>query len=109
DLKGKKIGIPAGSTQDQVWGAFLAVNGLEEGDVDVQNVEFSALQSSLLSHGVDGFLSFYITNVPHLQEQGVESPVVLKFADNGVPLSPDEGIVVNDETIKAKPDVLKRV
>ena len=102
DLKGKKLGVQAGSNQVIVKG-FLKANGLSESDVTIVTTGFDI--APLVSGKYDAHMS-YITNEPILAEAEGKKPVVLGFADNGLPFVA-ETFTVLQTTIDSKRDLLK--
>jgi ABC-type nitrate/sulfonate/bicarbonate transport system substrate-binding protein len=102
DLKGKKIGVQAGANQTIIKG-FLKANGLSTSDVTIVTTGFDI--APLVSGKYDAHMS-YITNEPILAESEGHKPVVLGFADNGLPFVAETFTVLQD-TIDNKKDLLK--
>lgn len=102
DLKGKKLGVQAGSNQVLIKG-FLKANGIPESDVTIVTTGFDI--APLVSGKYDAHMS-YITNEPILAEAEGKKPIVLGFADNGLPFVA-ETFTVLQSTIDTKKDLLK--
>lgn len=102
DLKGKKLGVQAGANQTIIKG-FLKANGIAESDVTIVTTAFDI--APLVSGKYDAHMS-YITNEPILAEAEGKKPVVLGFADNGLPFVA-ETFTVLQQTIDQKADLLK--
>ncbi len=56
DLKGKKIGVPAGGSQGPMLPLLLQANGLKESDMTLMNMPVAAMVPSLLQGQVDAIL-----------------------------------------------------
>ena len=102
DIKGKKIGVQSGANQTIIDG-FLKANGISKSDVTLVTTGFDI--APLISGKYDAHVS-YITNEPILAASEGKKPVVLGFADNGLPFVA-ETFTVMQETIDTKRDLLK--
>ncbi|QJY46926.1 ABC transporter substrate-binding protein [Pseudonocardia broussonetiae] len=102
DLAGKRIGIQAGTNQ-QIFAGLLAANGIDPASLEQVVVQYEP--TPLTEKTVDGFMSF-LTNEPFLVKADGFTPVTLAFADNGLPLT-SESFVVLQETIDSERDKLK--
>jgi NitT/TauT family transport system substrate-binding protein len=106
DLIGKKVGIPAGSSQAQMWPAFVKANNLDASKITVVNLDANAMASALLQGQIDAYASLAFAQLPILQAQGAQ-PTAILFADNGVNTL-SEGIIANQKTLTDEPDLVKR-
>jgi ABC-type nitrate/sulfonate/bicarbonate transport system substrate-binding protein len=102
DLKGKRIGVQSGANQTIIAG-FLKANGLSKSDVTIVTTGFDI--APLISKKYDAHMS-YVTNEPILAAAEGQKPVVLAFADNGLPFVAETFTVLQD-TIDSKRDLLK--
>ena len=102
DIKGKRLGVQTGANQTIIKG-FLKANGIAESDVTIVTTAFDI--APLISGKYDAHMS-YITNEPILAEAEGKKPVVLGFADNGLPFVA-ETYTVLQTTIDSKRDLLK--
>lgn len=105
DLKGKSIGIPAGSSQAPLLPILYQENGLSEDDVNGVNLPITSMVPSLLQGKVDailGSLDFYGIQ---LKNQGVKTNDLL-FADNGVG-TVSTSIIARDEYLENNPEVVR--
>jgi ABC-type nitrate/sulfonate/bicarbonate transport system substrate-binding protein len=102
DLKGKKLGVQSGANQTIING-FLKANGISKSDVTIVTTGFDI--APLISGKYDAHMS-YTTNEPILAEAEGKKPVVLAFADNGLPFVAETFTVLQD-TITQKRDLLK--
>ncbi|TQS40185.1 ABC transporter substrate-binding protein [Cryptosporangium phraense] len=101
DLIGKRIGVQAGGNQTLFEG-LLAANGIDKSQVEIVGVQYD---DSILKAGkVDGFMT-YITDDLQLSLAGYK-PVIMSFADNGLPFVAETFTVLQD-TITKKRDMLK--
>lgn len=108
DLAGRTIGIPPGTSQALAWPAFLAKNNVDPKSVNVVNVQLATIRTAFLQGQIDSYLSFSWSNIPLLKGLGVADPHALLFSDFGFRLAPDAGIIVREDLIRAKPDLVKR-
>ncbi|MBR0820787.1 ABC transporter substrate-binding protein [Bradyrhizobium liaoningense] len=106
DLKGKKVGVPAGSSQTTMMPLFLKANGLKEADMTMINMPVPAMVPSLLQGQVDAILGSMDSYQIQLEQQGATLDNY-RFADYGVP-TVSTSIFASDSFIKDNPDVLKR-
>jgi ABC-type nitrate/sulfonate/bicarbonate transport system substrate-binding protein len=102
DLKGKKIGVQAGANQTIIAG-FLKANGLSKSDVTIVTTGFDI--APLIAKKYDAHMS-YTTNEPILAASEGQKPVLLVFADNGLPFVAETFTVLQD-TIDSKRALLK--
>ncbi|MCU1528505.1 MAG: transporter substrate-binding protein [Frondihabitans sp.] len=101
DLKGKTIGVQSGGNETILKG-FLKANNLTN-DVTLVATQYSI--APLEAGKYDAHMS-YTTNEPILAKQDGYSPVVLPFADNGLPFVA-ETFTVTQDSIDNKRDTLK--
>jgi NitT/TauT family transport system substrate-binding protein len=106
DLKGKKVGVPAGSSQTTMLSLLLKANGLKESDMMMINMPVAAMVPSLLQGQVDAILGSMDAYQIQLEQQGATLDNY-RFADYGVP-TVSTSIFASDTFIKDNPDVLKR-
>jgi len=102
DMKGKKIGVQSGGNQT-IFEGFLKANGLTTKDVQLVTTQYDI--APLEKGTYDAHMS-YTTNEPILAKAEGHTPVVLDFADNGLPFVA-ETFTVLQSTIDSKRDLLK--
>lgn len=101
DMKGRKIGVQ--DTNQLIFNALLAANGMKPGDVTIVPAQFDP--TPLANGEVDGWVS-YVTNEPiTLAAKGFENTNFL-FADYNLPLVA-ETLTVKQSTIDSERDKLK--
>ncbi|WP_084010992.1 ABC transporter substrate-binding protein [Pseudofrankia sp. DC12] len=101
DMIGKKIGVQA--TNESVWSAFLAANGIDPSKIDKVPVQFDP--TPLTTGQVDGWFSF-VTNEPNLLKvKGIDTTTFL-LADFKYPLV-SETYMVTTDTLKKDKDKIK--
>lgn len=105
DLIGKTIGMPPGSEQEQLWPAFLKVNGLNASDIEVVSIAGDALPAALSQDRIAGYVS-YSTDLPFIEKTGMKVTTML-FSDFGIVYAPGEGIVVSEETLASRPEIVR--
>jgi NitT/TauT family transport system substrate-binding protein len=106
DLKGKKVGVPAGSSQGPMLPLLLKANGLKEADMTLINMPVAAMVPSLLQGQVDAILGSLDAYQIQLEMQGAELSN-FPFADHGVP-TVATSIFASNDFIKQNPEVLKK-
>jgi len=106
DLKGKKIGVPAGGSQGPMLPLLLQANGLKESDMTLMNMPVAAMVPSLLQGQVDAILGSSDAYQIQLEMQGAELDNY-SFADNGVP-TVATSIFASSDFIKQNPEVVKK-
>jgi NitT/TauT family transport system substrate-binding protein len=106
DLKGKKVGVPAGSSQTTMLPLFLKANGLKEQDMVTLNMPVTSMVPALLQGQVDAILGSMDSYQIQLEQQGA-SLDNYRFADYGVP-TVSTSIFASEAFIKDNPEVLKK-
>jgi len=106
DLAGKKVGVPAGSSQGPMLPLLLKANGLKESDMTLINMPVAAMVPSLLQGQVDAILGSMDAYQIQLEMQGAQLDNY-PFADNGVP-TVATSFFASNSFIKDNPDVLKK-
>jgi len=105
DLIGKRIGVPAGSSQATMLPLFFEANGIKESDVILNNMPPASMVPALLQGSVDAILGSVDDYQIQIASQGVEVDR-FTFADHGVP-TVSTSIFASEQFIADNPDVLK--
>ncbi len=106
DLVGKRVAIPPGTEQEQLWPAFMTINDLDPSSFEVINIAGDALPAALGQGQIDAYVS-YATDIPFLRKAGLD-PVAFTLAQGGVSYAPGEGIVTSQRMIDERPDTVRR-
>jgi NitT/TauT family transport system substrate-binding protein len=106
ELKGKKVGVPSGSSQTTMLPLFLEANHLKETDLTMMNMPPTAMVPSLLQGQVDAILGSMDAYQIQAEDQGAKLDT-FRFADYGVP-TVSTSIFANDGYIKDNPEVVKK-
>lgn len=106
DLVGKKVGVPAGSSQAPMLPLLLRANGLKESDMVMINMPVASMVPSLLQGQVDAILGSMDAYQIQLEQQGAQLDN-FPFADHGVP-TVSTSIFASNSFIKDNPDVLRK-
>ena len=106
DLVGKKVGVPAGSSQAPMLPLFLRANGLKESDMVMINMPVASMVPSLLQGQVDAILGSMDAYQIQLEQQGAQLDN-FPFADYGVP-TVSTSIFASNSYIKDNSDVLRK-
>jgi NitT/TauT family transport system substrate-binding protein len=107
DLVGKKIGMPPGTEQAQLWPAFLAKNNLQASQVQLLNINAEALPAALGQGKIDGYVS-YAFDLPSLKATIGDVKIML-VGDFGVNYAPGETLVASQKIIDQNPDLVGRL
>jgi NitT/TauT family transport system substrate-binding protein len=106
EIRGKRIGVIAGSTAFALLQALLKSQNIAERDVKLVLIGPGDLVSSVMGQRVDAISAFETTNVPAIRAAGGE-PASLRFADHGLRV-PGNVYIANGEFARANPDVVSR-
>jgi len=106
DLAGKKVGVPAGSSQATMLPLLFKANNLKESDMTLMNMPLQSMVPALLQGQVDAILGSVDSYRIQLEAQGAELNT-FPFADHGVP-TVSTSIFASDSFIKDNPDVLRK-
>jgi len=109
DLKGKTILTTSNAGVNTFFPLVLKNGGLKEGDVNITNVPDGALVSSYLqgAGGAVGILGGLDDKPAEIKANGGKDPVTFAYSDFGVN-QVGYCIVTKTDTIKNKPDLVKR-
>jgi NitT/TauT family transport system substrate-binding protein len=106
DLKGKKVGVPSGSSQTTMLPLLLKSNNLKESDVNMIDMPVASMVPALLQGQVDAVLGSIDAYQIQAESQGAQLDVY-KFADHGVP-TVSTSIFASNDYLKANPDLVKK-
>jgi NitT/TauT family transport system substrate-binding protein len=106
DLVGKKVGVPAGSSQTTMLPLFLKANGLKESEINLVNMPPTSMVASLLQGQVDAILGSIDAYQIQIEAQGAAVDVY-RFADFGVP-TVSTSIFATNSYLASHPDLVKR-
>jgi NitT/TauT family transport system substrate-binding protein len=108
DLVGKKIASTSGDAVRMVMPAFARINGFDADKVNFLTVSQSAKASMLLAGQVDGVCD-YLSALPVYRDaaKGVNLDLqTIEYANYGLDIY-SNGIIVHDDTLRSKPDLVK--
>src|SRR6516165_7760464 len=106
DLKGKKVGVPSGSSQTTMLPLLLKSNNLKESDINMIDMPVASMVPALLQGQVDAVLGSIDAYQIQAESQGAQLDVY-RFADYGVP-TVSTSIFASSDYLKANPDVVKK-
>lgn len=106
DLKGKKVGVPAGSSQTTMLPLFLDANDLSESDFEMINMPPSSMVPALLTGQVDAILGSMDSYRIQLENQGAEL-IGWEFASHGVP-TVSTSIFASEKFLEENPELVKK-
>jgi NitT/TauT family transport system substrate-binding protein len=106
DLKGKKVGVPSGSSQTTMLPLLLKSNNLKESDINMIDMPVASMVPALLQGQVDAVLGSIDAYQIQAEAQGAQLDVY-RFADHGVP-TVSTSIFASNEYLKNNPDVVKK-
>jgi len=104
DLEGRTLGAPAFDGAFAHWPEFVAVNGILEDRVTVQDVSFADRESMLAAGAVDAITGFSFSSYITLQQKGVPDDDIslMLMSDFGLDLY-GNAIIVNPEFAEENP------
>jgi NitT/TauT family transport system substrate-binding protein len=107
DIKGRIVAVTPGDSMSQIWPLFLKKTNLK--DTDFQQVAGDAQTklNAVINGQADLLLGYVMDQAIKLQDATKKSVYPIRFADYGVNLV-SSGIIVNRETLKKNPDMVKR-
>jgi len=106
DLVGKKVGVPAGSSQTTMLPLLWKANNLKEADMTLINMPVASMVPSLLQGQVDAILGSMDAYQIQLEAQGAELNN-FRFADYGVP-TVSTSIFASNSFLSENPDLVKK-
>ena len=106
DLKGKKVGVPSGSSQTTMLPLLLKSNNLKESDITMIDMPVASMVPALLQGQVDAVLGSIDAYQIQAEAQGAQLDVY-RFADHGVP-TVSTSIFASNDYLKNNPDVVKK-
>ena len=106
DLKGKKVGVPSGSSQTTMLPLLLKANNLKESDINMIDMPVASMVPALLQGQVDAVLGSIDAYQIQAEAQGAQLDVY-RFADYGVP-TVSTSIFASNDYLKANPDLVKK-
>jgi len=106
DMKGKKVGVPSGSSQTTMLPLFLKSNNLKESDINMIDMPVSSMVPALLQGQVDAVLGSIDAYQIQAEAQGAQLDVY-RFADYGVP-TVSTSVFASNAYLKSNPDVVRK-
>ena len=106
DLKGKKVGVPSGSSQTTMLPLLLKANNLKESDINMIDMPVASMVPALLQGQVDAVLGSIDAYQIQAESQGAQLDVY-RFADYGVP-TVSTSIFASDDYLKSNGEVVKK-
>ena len=106
DLKGKKVGVPSGSSQTTMLPLLLQANNLKESDINMINMPVSSMVPALLQGQVDAVLGSIDAYQIQAESQGAQLDIY-RFADYGVP-TVSTSIFASDDYLKSNGEIVKK-
>jgi len=106
DLKGKKVGVPSGSSQTTMLQLLLKSNNLKESEINMIDMPVASMVPALLQGQVDAVLGSIDAYQIQAESQGAQLDVY-RFADYGVP-TVSTSIFASNDYLKSNPDVVKK-
>jgi NitT/TauT family transport system substrate-binding protein len=107
DIVGKTVAVTPGDSMSQIWPLFLKKTGLKETDFKTVAGDAQTKLNAVMNGQADLLLGYVMDQAIKLQDATKKPVYPIRFADYGVNMI-SSGIVVNSETLKSKPDMVKR-
>src|SRR3954447_11285703 len=106
ELKGRKVGVPSGSSQTTMLPLLLKSNNLKESDINMIDMPVASMVPALLQGQVDAVLGSIDAYQIQAESQGAQLDVY-RFADYGVP-TVSTSIFASDSYLKENPEIVKK-
>ena len=107
DIKGKTVAVTPGDSMSQIWPLFLKKTNLKDGDFKTVAGDAQTKLNAVMNNQADLLLGYVMDQAIKLQDATQKPVHPIRFADYGVNLI-SSGIVANTDTLKSKPDMVKR-
>src|ERR1700704_3143459 len=107
DIVGKTVAVTPGDSMSQIWPLFLKKTGIKETDFKTVSGDPQTKLNAVMSGQADLLLGYVMDQAIKLQDATKKPVYPIRFADYGVNMI-SSGIIVNSETLKSKPDMVKR-
>jgi len=105
DLKGKKVAVTKGTTSDYYLDAFLAVNGVARGEVEVVDMRVDDMIEALADGAVDALSTFATYAIPARKRLGERGVI---FRDENI-YTFTFNLVATQDFVRANPDKVRKV
>ena len=107
DIVGKTVAITPGDSMSQIWPLFLKKAGIKPTDFKTVAGDAQTKLNAVMNGQADLLLGYVMDQAIKLQDATKKPVYPIRFADYGVNMI-SSGIIVNSETLKSKPDMVKR-
>ena len=107
DIVGKTVAVTPGDSMSQIWPLFLKKTNLQEGQFKTVSGDAQTKLNAVINGQADVLLGYVMDQNIKLQDATKKQVNIVRFADYGVNLI-SSGIIVNTETLKSKPDMVRR-
>ena len=108
DLKGKRIAGTAGDAMWTTFPAWLKLNGLQESDVQLNNVDAAGKIAALIEGKADVIMGFFHDQAPTIEAKSGKKVDVLLWADTGLNLL-GTGLVAQTKTIEKDQELVAKM
>jgi NitT/TauT family transport system substrate-binding protein len=107
DILGKTVAVTPGDSMSQIWPLFLKKTGIADSDFKTVAGDAQTKLNAVMSGQADLLLGYVMDQAIKLQDATKKPVFPIRFADYGVNLI-SSGIIVNTDTLKMKPDMVRR-
>jgi NitT/TauT family transport system substrate-binding protein len=107
DIAGKTVAVTPGDSMSQIWPLFIKKTGINQTDFKTVAGDAQTKLNAVMTGQADLLLGYVMDQAIKLQDATGKPVYPIRFADYGVNLI-SSGIIVNVETLKTKPDMVKR-
>jgi NitT/TauT family transport system substrate-binding protein len=107
DIVGKTVAVTPGDSMSQIWPLFLKKTGISETEFKTVAGDAQTKLNAVMNGQADLLLGYVMDQAIKLQDATKKPVHPIRFADYGVNLI-SSGIIVNTDTLKNKPDLVKR-
>ena len=107
-LKGLKVATTAGDALTKTFPAFLKQNGMQDSDVEIQNVDAAGKIAAVISGRADVLLGFASDQGPTIKEKAKKDVSYLKFSEFGLNYF-SNGLLTSKSKLQQDPDLVKKM
>lgn len=108
DIKGKTVATTPGGSPEQIWPLFLKKTGLKESDFKTVSGDATTKLNAVINGQVDLLLGYVMDQSMGIKAATGRNVYPIKYADYGINLV-SSGIITNQNTLKSKPDLVRRM
>jgi NitT/TauT family transport system substrate-binding protein len=107
DIIGKTVATTPGDSPSQIWPLYLKINHISPDQFKTVSGDAKTKLNAVISGQADLIIGYVMDQNIKMIDATHKPTVLLRFADSGINLI-NSGIIVNTETLKDNPDLVRR-